>query len=422
MSGPKGFGYEVVSAQELRRREDEARAGRCRRHVVTLAGLHDQLRRHGCSVDDRADEPPSTDRQSMIAWEEDLIRAIGAARERVREESAKEIMRRLRSGDRAVDVSGLSLGGGSRGDRSRPDGDRLDRGDRSAPDARAGAPPERDARRRVAADVGAVVGLLAGLRDPAVREELTATARAVLDVDDPAQARGDLLTLKTRATEALRVQDLRDLAAQEALALAASRSRAAADLRARAERVTTAAELSGLRGRIAELVEQERREADARFVQGALEEVLAELGFAVDEDFELQDYGAVGVASHASCPGYGVRFQVSPGAGTLFTRVVSRRESSPEEDARAEALTCDGVRAVADRLHGRGVSTELRFSRRPGEAAVERRIAPAEAAAEESAPRAAAAGESAGEPAAGAPVRRAPAGRGRGGAARERAR
>ena len=142
------------------------------------------------------------------------------------EESAKKIMRRLRSGDRAVDVSGLSLGGGSRGDRSRPGGDRLDRGDRSAPDDRAGAPPERDAQRRVAADVDAVVGLLAGLRDPAVREELTAIARAVLDVDDPAQARGDLLTLKTRATEALRVQDLRDLAAQEALALAASRSRA----------------------------------------------------------------------------------------------------------------------------------------------------------------------------------------------------
>lgn len=401
MSGPKGFGYEVVSAQELRRREDEARAGRCRRHVVTLAGLHDQLRRCGCSVDGPADEPPSTDRQSMIAWEEALIRAIDAAREQVREESAKEIMRRLRSGDRPVDVSGLSLGGGPPGDRPAP------------PD-RAGAPPERDARRRVAADVDAVVGLLAGLRDPAVREELTTTARAVLDVDDPAQARGDLLTLKTRATEALRVQDLRDLAAQEALALAASRSRAAADLRARAERVTTAAELSGLRGRIAELVEQERREADARFVQGALEEVLAELGFAVDEDFELQDYGAVGVASHASCPGYGVRFQVNPGAQTLFTRVVSRRESSPEEDARAEALTCDEVRAVADRLHGRGVSTELRFSRRPGEVAVEKQLAPAKApAAEAPASRPAATGRDA---------RRTSAPRGRGGSARERAR
>ena len=401
MSGPKGFGYEVVSAQELRRREDEARAGRCRRHVVTLAGLHDQLRRCGCSVDGPADEPPSTDRQSMIAWEEVLIRAIDAAREQVREESAKEIMRRLRSGDRPVDVSGLSLGGGPPGDRPAP------------PD-RAGAPPERDARRRVAADVDAVVGLLAGLRDPAVREELTTTARAVLDVDDPAQARGDLLTLKTRATEALRVQDLRDLAAQEALALAASRSRAAADLRARAERVTTAAELSGLRGRIAELVEQERREADARFVQGALEEVLADLGFAVDEDFELQDYGAVGVASHASCPGYGVRFQVNPGAQTLFTRVVSRRESSPEEDARAEALTCDEVRAVADRLHGRGVSTELRFSRRPGEVAVEKQLAPAKApAAEAPASRPAATGRDA---------RRTSAPRGRGGSARERAR
>lgn len=396
MSGPKGFGYEVVSAQELRRREDEARAGRCRRHVVTLAGLHDQLRRCGCSVDGPADEPPSTDRQSMIAWEEALIRAIDAAREQVREESAKEIMRRLRSGDRPVDVSGLSLG------------------DRPAPPDRAGAPPERDARRRVAADVDAVVGLLAGLRDPAVREELTTTARAVLDVDDPAQARGDLLTLKTRATEALRVQDLRDLAAQEALALAASRSRAAADLRARAERVTTAAELSGLRGRIAELVEQERREADARFVQGALEEVLADLGFAVDEDFELQDYGAVGVASHTSCPGYGVRFQVNPGAQTLFTRVVSRRESSPEEDARAEALTCDEVRAVADRLHGRGVSTELRFSRRPGEVAVEKQLAPAKApAAEAPASRPAATGRDA---------RRTSAPRGRGGSARERAR
>lgn len=396
MSGPKGFGYEVVSAQELRRREDEARAGRCRRHVVTLAGLHDQLRRCGCSVDGPADEPPSTDRQSMIAWEEALIRAIDAAREQVHEESAKEIMRRLRSGDRPVDVSGLSLG------------------DRPAPPDRAGAPPERDARRRVAADVDAVVGLLAGLRDPAVREELTTTARAVLDVDDPAQARGDLLTLKTRATEALRVQDLRDLAAQEALALAASRSRAAADLRARAERVTTAAELSGLRGRIAELVEQERREADARFVQGALEEVLADLGFAVDEDFELQDYGAVGVASHASCPGYGVRFQVNPGAQTLFTRVVSRRESSPEEDARAEALTCDEVRAVADRLHGRGVSTELRFSRRPGEVAVEKQLAPAKApAAEAPASRPAATGRDA---------RRTSAPRGRGGSARERAR
>lgn len=47
MSGPKGYGYTVVSAAELQGREDVAREGRCEQLAATLAGLLGELRSYG---------------------------------------------------------------------------------------------------------------------------------------------------------------------------------------------------------------------------------------------------------------------------------------------------------------------------------------------------------------------------------------
>lgn len=368
MSGPKGFGYLVVSAAELRRREDEARSGRCQQHVIALAGLVAQLDYYGAPLPEPVKEPSSRDHDSLIAWESLLQNAIGDVQNQVRQASAKAIARRLNVARQAVDVSGVSLGG------------------RPAPvrSTSSQSPSLDDERGRVSADVEKVVALIAGLRDPDMRDELTRIAECVLQTTSIAQAKGDLLTLKTKANSALELQTRRDQANQAVLGVAGVQSVEADRLRGRAALVETVEDLSALKRDVAMLVQQETSAADAQFVQDALAEALAELGFIVADGFEVSDYTdaakrpfrrAVAVADHADHPGYGVRFQVNPSNAMLYTRVLSEGASTAQEDARAEQETCAKVHEVAKLLRQHGVAAELSTERLPGETAVEHRAA-----------------------------------------------
>lgn len=351
MSGPKGYGYSVVSAEELRRREDEARDARCQQHVVTLAGLIGQLQQFGAELPQEVKRPLSKNHDTLIAWEAALQTAITDAQERVRHESAVSIIRRLNETREAVDASAVSLGG-------RPHAVQDTSGRSSGQDS------ELD---WVSREVERVVQMVATLHDPEERDELTRIAQGVLDTMVVAQAKGDLLTLKTRASNAMRVQECREMAAQAVLEIAAFETPDADLLRKRAAGASTVQEVSAIRRDIAALVQQEAIDADAAFVQDALEEALDELGFSIGEGFSLSQYGAVAVADHEDHPGYGLRFQVSPKSGRLLTRVVAGPESTPEKYAQAERETCEKVHAVAGQLSRHGVSAELVLEREPGE-------------------------------------------------------
>lgn len=356
MSGPKGYGYSVVSAAELRRREDEARVGRCKQHVVTLAGLTGQLRFYEASIPQPLAEPVQRTHEGLIAWELALQTAIGDSESRLREEAAKAIDRRLSSSRQEVDVSEVTLGA-------------------RRPAARmTGSPPVHTSDiAAIAGAIGKVVEVIAQLHEPVVRDELTASAERVLALTDVAQAKGDLLTLKTRAASALQTQDLRRLAAEAVLDVAHVASPEADALRARAAQVASTQDMADIRRGVAETLAAAVRASDAEFVENALEDVLDELGFAIGAGFELADLGrSVAVANHVDHPGYGVRIQLNPANGMIYTRLVSHRASSPEEDARAEDETCVKVHALSTNLIEHGVAAELKSERQPGEAPVER--------------------------------------------------
>ncbi|WP_424446624.1 hypothetical protein [Microbacterium sp. CH-015] len=356
MSGPKGYGYSVVSEAEMRRREDEARAGRCEQHVVTLAGLTGQLRFYEASIPQPLAEPAQRTHESLIAWELALQKAIGHSESRLREAAAIAIDRRLNSSRHEVDASGVTLG--ARKPASRPTDTPLAR----TPDVAI-----------LSNEIDKVVQVIAQLQDQVVRDELAASAERIVAMSDVAQAKGDLLTLKTRTASALQTQDLRRLATEAVLDVAHVASPEADALRARAEQVASTQDVADIRRGVTETLSAVVRASDAEFVEAALEAVLDELGFTIGAGFELADLGrSVAVANHADHPGFGVRVQLNPANGMIYTRLVSQRASTPEEDARAEDETCVKVHSLAKNLAKHGVAADLKSERLPGEAPVER--------------------------------------------------
>lgn len=355
MSGPKGYCYSVISEAERRRREDEARSGRCEQHVITLAGLHGQLRFYEASTPQPVAEPTQRTHESLIAWELALQEAIGDSESLLRDEAARAIDRRLSSLRHEVDVSGVTLG--ARGPAARM----------------ASGPPARTSEvSTIASGIDKVVQVIAQLQEQAMRDELTASAERVIALDDIAQAKGDLLTLKTRAAGALQTQDLRRLAAEALLDVAHIATAEVDALRARVSQVASIQDVADVRKGVAETLEAAARASDAEFVEAALEDVLEELGFTIGAGFELADLErSVAVANHADHPGYGVRVQLNPANGMIYTRLVSQRASTPEQDARAEDETCLKVHALATNLERHGVVADLKSERHPGETPVE---------------------------------------------------
>lgn len=359
MSGPKGYGYRVSSAEELRRREDEARTGRCRQLAAMLADLSGQLDKYGVSPAAAVSQQSPMTHDSLIKWERDLQSAIRDTQARLREESGKALVRRLNATSNAVDVSGVTLGG------------------RRAP-ARSVSPLSAfdGELERVAADVGKVVDLVASIRDALIREDLSQMAERVLQTTSPPQAKGDLLSLKTKAVNALKAQEYKDMATQAVLEIAHITSDDAEAIRERASVVASAEEVAELKKAVATLVEDATKARDAEFVEAALEEVLRELGFSLGDGFELADLGrSVAIADHSDHPGYGVRVQLNPANGMIYTRVVAEHTASPEDDVRVEEETCGKVHSMAENLARHGVSAVLQVERQPGDVPIDRHAA-----------------------------------------------
>lgn len=347
----------MVSAAELQGREDVAREGRCEQLAATLAGLLGELRSYGITDVRMETVPASRTHESLIGWEAALNKAVPAARVQLEQAAAVALMRVLNAANEYLDVSRLSLG---------------NRGDTAGRATAKRAPTKHQQFQDELEDVTRALGRL---RDRATRDELSARVRDLLTSADPAQARGDLVTVKSETVAALRSQEFADLAAQRVLDIGHLISPAADGLRARAAAAASQVDVTEIGTAVAALLEADRRERDSEYVEAALAEVLAdELGFSVDEQFQLTEPGRhVVLADHADHRGYSLRVQLNRADPALYTRVVANGASPPEADAAAEEATCVKVRALADGLQEYGILTELKSKRLPGERAVERR-------------------------------------------------
>jgi hypothetical protein len=361
VSGPKGYGY-VVSAKELdRRREAKAREASCAAHLSALARLAAQLERYG--ADASVAQPVRKDSMSVEAWEKDLSDAVGQARETLRLESAKVIQARLAAAD----------------------GSRDDQDSHGQVDAAANAsrPPADHAAARLTAELEKVARFAAAIRDPSARDRLADLAVKIAETTSPKQAQADLLTLKTRVAKALRAQDCQDLAEQAVRVIAHIDTPEAARIRAQAAAAGSVQEVAAVREAAGMLARSLREQEEAAYVIEALTGALADLGFTLDGGFEsVAPNQAAAVADHADHPGYGLRVEVDAEEAKVLTRVVAERETTPEQDARAEEETCAKVAALADQLRSRGVDMALAFEHAPGAVAVPKaaRAAPNSAA------------------------------------------
>lgn len=352
MSGPKGYGYSVVSAEELRRREDDSRAGRCRQHMTTLVDLAAELRQYGVPGWSEVSEPPELNHDSLIAWERELLQAIPKAQQAVEKAAAQAFVHSLNASRPAVDTSQISLG------ERRASASSADR---------------EDLRK----EVERLTESLSRVRDRAARVGFAAQALGVLAARTPAEARGDLLTVKSAVARTLRAQEFAGLAENEVLAIAHLHSPEADAVRARATAVASADELADLQSVVAAIVEADMRAQDTAFVEAALADVLTELGFVVGDEFDLPELDRrVVLVDHREHPGYALRLQLNPTDHKLYSRVVAQVDSSAEQDAAVEAATCERVHAVASGLEKHGVATQLTFERQPGERPVDRQEVP----------------------------------------------
>lgn len=344
MSGPKGVRVSVVSAAELRRRDDEARSARCDQLVLELAGLAAQLRFIGRSRPVDVEAPADRTHDALIEWEQSLRSAITDARTKVRVEAAREVARRVAVAERAgqeLDTSGVRLGG-----------------PRSV-------------------NLHALVAMIADLRDDARRGDLADEAARLLENQGGEASPRNLIAFRRKVESAIEVQGLRDLAVDAVLDVAHIATPEADRIRSRAAAVSTAEDLSAVQTAVTVLQDAATTASDAAFIEGALHDVLTELGFTIGEGFQLEDRGrSVAVGVHPEHSGYGVRVQVNPQNAMLYTRLVAEGDTTPEADAQSEEESCAKVLAIAERLEGHGVAAELVFERQPGEVPVERRSTP----------------------------------------------
>ena len=230
---------------------------------------------------------------------------------------------------------------------------------------------EAEAKERLAAEVDRVSSLLDSIEDDAAREELSAFALRVAACTDLAQAQGNLITLKDRVNAALTTQSIRKDAQEAVLAVAQYKSKEADLLRERAASVSTEEDLRRLNVDIEALCKAEEQKADAAFIQNALEEALAELGFDLGEGFKLTGYGTVAYAKHSDYTDHMLRMQYNPKNGKVFSCAVAVGDTKPDEDKKAEGTACAHAQAITELMEKKGVGIELTREVPAGEQPIE---------------------------------------------------
>lgn len=142
-----------------------------------------------------------------------------------------------------------------------------------------------------------------------------------------------------------------------------------ADLRAIDRRESLAA----ARERVTAAAAAHRAELDRGFVVQQTADALRELGYELDEDFEvLASAGERAVVHRPDLPAHGMQVVFPDGSATMLTKVVAVAETTVSADLAAEEITCQDVGRIRAALLERGVTGEATFQKEPGAVPVER--------------------------------------------------
>lgn len=350
MSGPKGYSVRVESAAERRRRETAEAEARC-----TVLG--DQLAAwqtiSGTLIGRDIRAPRKRTLEALQEWELQLRQAVGETETLVAEKRAAE---RLAAMTATVNLDGLApLDLGISGTRS------------------VGSSSETTEVSQIGITATQVQRLLTAaseLSDASMAATFARQANALLTLDAVA-AKRELLGIETDIAAAVKQQRVRLRCQRDAqdvlLSIAHLEGEGIEELRASAAGVETPPEIAALRERAAELTRQAEAEADAEFVTAQAIAVLSELGYRVDEAFEMVGHDAAVVLAHRrDLPNHALRVQVNRDHPTVLTKVVAVAPTTEGADTAAEEITCGDVDALADKLGRRGVRASRVFNQAAG--------------------------------------------------------
>lgn len=369
MSGPKGLGYTVLSAEERLHRDAAAGRARCdalraalttaRYEAAALAGArpapvsvvlpaHDDLDAIGrCEVGLR---------DQLAAAESDLAARRSVVWER---EAGARLVALMPGSIRlppAAPAVPLAVTAEASGAAREQDG--------------AGATVERSLRR--------VIVALGTLQDGAERGELqrrTAHAAELLTTSGALEAQAAVAVLEPMVAAAVRRQreraQVREQARELALRLAAVPG--TEDMRDALAALEAPEELARWRARVSTAVAEHNRVQDREFVVRQTADALRALGYEVDESFEVSALaGEATVAHRADLADHGVQFRFPTGAATMLTNVVALTDTTPAADVAAEASTCRDIDALRAGWSTSGIACTVTHHQPPGAVPVER--------------------------------------------------
>lgn len=371
VSGPKGIAYQVVSAEELLRRETDT----VRSRVDARRGAVRMLR---ASVGEAvAVTVPETrirsfqraDLAELSAIESGLIaeeKALAAAAERAHAARARATLTAELEALR-VDLPALRF--------RRPD------------EARTTAAPvraqEADPSPRVARRLEAVLEL-AVLLDENLRMDLAELASVVTAAPGSVRAQAFLTEMEARVTAATnrqrdlenrrrRIRELQYTFAE----LLGSETAEGGEARTVLSTLTDESGQAAIDSSARRLRDLERGRivaADRRFALEQATAVLREMGYAVDLEPGSSAGDLIAIASTGAWPHHGLRLVFPAGRAGIHTLPVAFDETDARDDVAFEESSCGDVERLRTGLLSRGVPTDLTHHVQPGELVVQRQV------------------------------------------------
>ena len=397
MSGPKTSEYQVVAAMELQRREDERRKRNCQNLISQIDQLNKELL-DDCRI--AVSTPASESHEDLIRWEDALKNSLTKAKSTLREQrqseqrcrllveqinrirvdltnpdehkianpeissfeelkawennlvtalkdieykSARDAMYLKKQANKKLDLSKVDL--------TKKEHFRIDE--------------IRTARRME--KLQTLAESIGEIDDPNTRESFVLEAAPLLDQENDNEFDEAVIKLNTRVRAIRKAQQNKSEALEEAAKVRHLNSPEAQTIQSAAERASTADDVANIRSQVAVLLEAENRELDERYVRQAIRETLVELGYDCGEGFIQTQYGPVAYADKDPDSAYALRIQMGADGSKLFTRVVSRGDTTEEQDKAAEETLCVDYHNMMKGLRDKGIETVLTREAKPGE-------------------------------------------------------
>lgn len=338
MSGEKAHRARVVSSEELHRRAVAAARARCESLQEQLVGLASQVEGTVLSVK----SPSIEDLGALRSIEAELHQAIRDAKAALSVQQSRARLELVATRVEVSSVEQVALGI-VEGRPASPGQEKLARVLNRLSEIE--TPAELD-------DLTELLARAAGLRGP--EQEF-----ALVEVDHEVATRVKQQRVRSRC--------LTDAEA-ELLKIAHVEGELAEAVRARAQAVTDQTALTAFRAEVRDVREEAEREANAIFITHQAALVMAELGYVVDEPFELiEQHGDGFFARRDDLPDHALQVSIDATAGVLQTRVIAVAPTTADEDVRAENATCEDALALVESLGGYGVESETIFHRAAGE-------------------------------------------------------